>query len=95
MASGLEALAGIAGATGQPERAAQLFGAAAALRESIGAPLSGVGRVFYERILAVARRHSNEADFAQLWVQGEAMSLEQALAYALQDTSGVEQGCAG
>jgi DNA-binding SARP family transcriptional activator len=40
IAAGLEALAGVARVGSQPERAARLFGAATALREAIGAPLS-------------------------------------------------------
>jgi len=47
----LENIAGLAAVRAQPERAVQLAGAAAALREIIGAPLSPMRRAIVDRWL--------------------------------------------
>ncbi len=78
----LEALAQNAGGR-QPERATRLFGAAEALREAVGVPLRPADRAGYERGLAAARGALDEAAFAVAWAQGRALSLEQAVEYAL------------
>jgi predicted ATPase len=51
----LDRLACLAAARAQPLSAARLFGAAEALRETIGAPLNAAERATYERHLALAR----------------------------------------
>ena len=55
LAECLEVLAGAAGALDQPLRAAQLFGAAEALRESIGAPLVPADHVGDVQTMLAAR----------------------------------------
>jgi tetratricopeptide (TPR) repeat protein len=77
-----EGLAGVA-AQRQPARAARLFGAAEALRETIGAPLPPINRADYERDVAAARAQLHEDAFAAAWAAGRAMTLEQAIAEAL------------
>ena len=75
-------LAGVAISRGQFERAARLLGAAnsdwlaqfASLHPEI-AP--------FEQEVAVARAHLGETAFAVAWEEGGAMTLEQAIAYAL------------
>ena len=84
LAFSLEAMAGIAGAQGQAERAAKLFGAGQALQDAIGAPLSPGLRVLYERVMMTTRDRLGEAAFAEIWAQGRAMPLEQAIAEAEQ-----------
>jgi tetratricopeptide (TPR) repeat protein len=87
----LEGLAGVAAAQGRPKRAARLFGAVQARRESAGVPLPAAYRAGYERDVAAARAQLDEATFAAAWAAGRAMSLEQAIAYALsQDDGGAE-----
>ena len=78
----LGGLAGLATEQGQPERAARLFGAAEALRQSIGAPLPPTEWAAYERDVAVARARLGEDAFAAAWAEGWAMPLEQAVEYA-------------
>ena len=68
----------------QPLRAARLFGAAAALRESANFPLSPVMRADYERDLAVARTQLDVTTFAAAWAAGRALTLEQAITEALE-----------
>jgi predicted ATPase/class 3 adenylate cyclase len=83
----LEALARLASAQGQVERAARLFGAAAALREAIGTPLLPdwlpEWHTDRERLVAAARAELGEEAFAAAWAQGRALTLEEAVTYAL------------
>jgi hypothetical protein len=81
----LEGFAHAACAQGQGERAAQLFGAAEALREAIGAPLPSIDRADYDRSVAAARVVLGEEAFLAAWAAGRAMTMEQAVAYALEE----------
>jgi tetratricopeptide (TPR) repeat protein len=81
---GLEGLAGVAAAQEQPERAARLFGAAEALREVIGEPLAPAYRAAHERDVAAVRALLGDATFEAAWAEGRSMTLEQAIAYALE-----------
>ena len=80
----LEGLAAAAGAEGRPERAVRLFGAADALREALGTPLHPAHRAELERGVAAARAALGEGAFAASWEAGRALSLEEAIAAALQ-----------
>jgi tetratricopeptide (TPR) repeat protein len=67
-----------------PERAARLWGAAERLRQAIGCRRAPATRITYEQAMAVARAQFGEVAFAAAWAQGQAMTLEQAIAEALQ-----------
>ncbi|HEU5103349.1 MAG TPA: tetratricopeptide repeat protein, partial [Roseiflexaceae bacterium] len=84
VAERLEACGAAAIALGQASHAARLFGAAEALREAIDAPLPPVEHADYERDVAAARSQLDEAAFATAWAAGRALTLEQAIAYALE-----------
>ena len=60
--------------------AAQLWGAAEALRDVFGVPMPLVQRADYERSVSAARVHLGERAFASSWAQGRSMTPEQALA---------------
>jgi DNA-binding CsgD family transcriptional regulator len=75
----MEGLAMVAFAQGEPVWAARLWGAAEALRETIGEPLPPVERVAYEMGVAATRRRLGEKGFTTAWVEGRAMTLEQVL----------------
>ncbi|MBA3948069.1 MAG: hypothetical protein H0X37_26410, partial [Herpetosiphonaceae bacterium] len=79
----LEAVAAAASGQGRATYAACVCGAMEGLRESIGNPRASTERVRYERGIARARRHSDEAVWAEAWAKGRAMSMAQAIAYAL------------
>jgi len=79
----LVGLAGVAGELGQPARAAQLLGAAEAIRESIGRSLTPVERTVLDRYAAAIRAQLDDATFAVMWAEGQKMTLEQAKAEAL------------
>jgi class 3 adenylate cyclase len=80
----LEGRASIAGAQGQLERAVELFAAAAALRDAFGASRSSAERAEYERQVAATGTQLGHQAFATSWATGRAMSLEQAVACALE-----------
>jgi predicted ATPase/transcriptional regulator with XRE-family HTH domain len=83
VAATLEGIAGVAAAQGQVERAARLCGSADALRQAINAPLSPADRAHFERTLATVSAQVGEAVLAALWAEGQALPLEQTVAYAL------------
>lgn len=70
VAEGLAGLAALAGAQAAPERAAQLFGAAAAIRETIAAPVWPAERFEVERHEAALRTQLDEPTFARLQAAG-------------------------
>jgi non-specific serine/threonine protein kinase len=81
---GLEGLAEVAAARGEPERAARLLGAAAAQREAVGHPRCPPSeRAHYERILTAVRETLGEAVFELVWLAGCSMTVEQAVAFAV------------
>lgn len=82
----LEVLAGIASEQRQPERAARLWGAAAAIREHIGVPIPPTDEPEHERTIAVARARLDQAAWDSAWAAGQAMPLAQALLFALDPT---------
>ncbi len=59
--------------------AAQLWGAADALRDALGVPIPPFELADYERALTAARVQLGERAFAAAWAQGRAMTPEQAL----------------
>jgi non-specific serine/threonine protein kinase len=77
--------AGLARALGQLERATRLSGAVEALREYIGSRLEQEEQVEHERTISAARSGMDETMFDQLWREGQAMTLEQAVTYALEE----------
>jgi hypothetical protein len=83
IAESLEGLARLAGDGGRMERAARLLGAAEAIRDALGAPLPPVRRAEYEQCVAEARAALGEEALAAAWAQGKALSVDQAIADAL------------
>lgn len=78
-------LAGVASEQLKPERAARLWGAAEALRETVGLRFSPSDRshLNYENRLTAARSLLGDEAFAAAWTEGRATSLEEAIEYAL------------
>jgi hypothetical protein len=81
----LEGLACVAAARGETERAARLFGASEALSEEMGAPPESGESALQEPYLAAARSQLDEASWQEAWAQGQAMTLEEAISYALDE----------
>lgn len=79
----LAGLAGVIGAQGQLERAARLCGAIEAQCEAIGVPLQPRQRPTFESDVVALRTQLGEAAFSAAWIEGAAVTLEQAVEYAL------------
>jgi non-specific serine/threonine protein kinase len=76
--------AGAIGATGDPARAARLFGAAAALLEPMGVGLEPADQPEYERDLTFVRSQLDPETFQDCWNEGCSMAFEQVVALALE-----------
>jgi predicted ATPase/DNA-binding CsgD family transcriptional regulator/DNA-binding XRE family transcriptional regulator len=83
MVRALEGLAQLGAVQGAPRHALRLAGAAAALRDSIRAPLAPVERSRLERRLASARRTLGERAAQAAWAEGRALPLQQVVDLAL------------
>jgi hypothetical protein len=84
----LQALAGFAAATAAPRRAARLWGAADALRQEIGNARSVDESIAYERQVKPVRATLTAEAFDQAWEEGSAMTLDDAVRYALDEQVG-------
>ena len=83
LAEGLEGLAVAAGALGEDVRAARLWGVAEVLRGEIGVPWQPDERLLHEPQLAAARSRLDEAAWEAAFAEGQAMTFEEAVEYAL------------
>jgi predicted ATPase/class 3 adenylate cyclase len=81
----LEDFAGVLSEHNRPTDAARLFGAAAALRELVGKPLTRAQIMTHDRDVATVKHQLDPASFIAAWAEGRAMTLEQAVAYALDE----------
>ena len=82
IALSLVALAGLAVVHGQFERAATLFGTIAKLSEAHVLSMGPVDSIEHDSKLAIAREMLDVEIFTAAWTEGQAMTLEQAIAYA-------------
>lgn len=79
----LAGLGGVALAQGEPQRAARLLGVSEALNQKLGVILDPDDRLKFERDVAGTRASLEETAFGTAWAEGQALSLEQAIASAL------------
>jgi len=84
----VESFAALIAVEGQYVRAARLLGAAEVHRKAEGNPLPFAHRSDYDRPVAIIRAGLNEGAFASAWAEGRAMTLEQAIDYALAAETG-------
>ena len=84
----LTGLAAVAGGTNQPERAAKLRGAAQALFATTDYRFPPFDRAEFDRHIQIARDQLGEAAFEAIAAEGRAMTLEQAIAYTLEESNG-------
>ena len=93
----LEGLARFAAVRGQTRRALRLAGASAALRKAMGTPLSPTEQATFTSAMRAARQALSPSATAAIETEGSGMSLEQAVAFALEasapdeEPAGVEQ----
>jgi predicted ATPase/DNA-binding XRE family transcriptional regulator len=77
--------AGIATADNYFERAVRLLAAAEVQEEVRGALLEDIDQDEFQRLANLLRAQLDETTFSKVWAEGHAMTLEQAVAYALED----------
>lgn len=82
----LECMGFIAVTRGQAERAARLFGAAEALREACGVPMTPMERIEYDLAVESLKRLIDSATVQANWSEGWGMNVEAAVEYALVET---------
>ncbi len=80
----LMGLAGVWAVRRQPERAAQLLGSTDALLESTQVHLNSADRQDYDRIVDATRSQLDEATWSEARAKGRAMTMDQAVAYAME-----------
>jgi predicted ATPase/DNA-binding XRE family transcriptional regulator len=87
-------LAGVATASGNPVRAARLWGAAEALSEVCGFHLTSLARAQtnYDGLVSAAYTQLGETAFTAAWTEGRGMMLEEAIAYAQELTDAGKLG---
>ena len=88
MAEILERLAWVAVAQSHVSRAVRLGGAAESLWEAINIPLALEERADHDRAVQAMRRALGEEAFAVACAEGRALSLDQAIALALEGRAG-------
>jgi hypothetical protein len=81
----LSGIAGLAAAQGDLRRAARLSGTAARLCELSGVPAHRTQKGYIRGKLPVIRKELGGEDYDAVWADGQAMTLEEAVAYALED----------
>lgn len=83
---GLDGLAIVAAATGRPLHAARLWGATEALRDVTSEGRLHVFQSAFDHALAAARTGVVDAEWVDAWAAGRALTPEQAVAAALEQT---------
>lgn len=83
----LECIAAIALRRQDHGRATRLYGAAAALREGINISMTDLEKIEYEQQIASLRASLDEKEFARLWGEGQALSMDEAIRFALEGPS--------
>jgi predicted ATPase/DNA-binding SARP family transcriptional activator len=78
-------LAGAANGRHQPLEAAHLFGAREGIHESIGSKLDAGLQPIYESLVSQTRAMLDESAFEAAWAKGRAMTLDEAVEYALKE----------
>ena len=79
MVDKIEGLAGVALGEKQPRRSGRIMGAVESLREATGTPRTPADMVIYNREITELHSALGERVFEAVWVEGRAMSPEQAL----------------
>lgn len=87
VANCLEGWAALLSEHGQAEQAAELLGAAAALRKALGTPLPPVREAAHGQVLTQVRLALGETRFSQGWAVGQTMPFAEMIAKTLADTA--------
>ena len=79
-------LAGLVGVANKPQRATRLLGAVESSFRALGLVMDAPDRMEYNRILEAVRAQLDQATFQAAWAEGQAMTMEQAIVYAVEET---------
>jgi predicted ATPase/DNA-binding CsgD family transcriptional regulator len=90
LAGHLHVSAVLAGLRGRADVAARLWGAAEALRESLGISLAPIETSYYTPLIDEARSRLDEASWEAAWAEGRAMPPGKAVEYALSSLRSAE-----
>jgi hypothetical protein len=71
----------------QPQRATRLLAAADALREALEYPLRASGKREHDQAIASSLSALGDAAFEASWNEGRSLSMDDAVAYALEDVT--------
>jgi predicted ATPase/class 3 adenylate cyclase len=83
----LECFGFLALAGNRNERALKLFGAADALREKVGSPMTSEEQTYFEEQIRALRQKLEAGQFDRIWTNGRALTMEQALELALEENT--------
>jgi tetratricopeptide (TPR) repeat protein len=81
----LECFGFLAMAGDRNERALKLFAAADALREKVASPMTSEEQAYFDEQIKVLRQNIDARQFDRVWTTGRAQTMEQALAFALEE----------
>jgi hypothetical protein len=81
----LSGLAGVAGSQGLAQRAAQLFGSAEPILKSTGMVWEPADQIEYDQNLAASKSKLDPEEWQSFWSKGEEMTIEEAIAFALEE----------
>jgi non-specific serine/threonine protein kinase len=81
----LESFACVAGAKGEAQRAARLWGAAQALHETRGIPRDTDFLAEADTRISAVRLDMGEEEWEEAWRKGQVMTLDEAVSYALEE----------
>jgi tetratricopeptide (TPR) repeat protein len=84
----LECFGFLAMAGDREERALMLFAAADALRKKVGAPMTSEEGAYFDEQMNVLRQNMDAGQFKRIWNSGRALTMEQALEFALEKNTG-------
>ncbi len=87
VAYSLDGVGMVAASQAPMRQAPRLFGAAEAIRQSNCIPLWPTDRRHYDCYVAAARASLGEEEFARSWAEGRALTLDEAIACALDEAS--------
>jgi predicted ATPase/DNA-binding CsgD family transcriptional regulator len=85
---GIAVLAGPTASKGKPERAARLLGASASLLEGMGVGLQAGDQFEIDHYIDAVRNGLHPDVFKTSWREGQAMTLDEAIAYAMSEEEG-------
>jgi len=92
----IQGLAATAGARGEPRRVARMLGSADALLETTGAPIRATAdRGLHQRTASGARERLRELAWTAAWDEGQVLTFDEAVTYALADIEPCPQPISG